>query len=135
MAIKSTRKPHCEQTTMIKTTIAAVAFIVAGITASAAQAHGKIVASEPKAGGELQAGPKEIRLRFNEALESAFSKIALVDAREAAIALSGITVDKNDPKVIFAQVPALKPGQYRVRWTAMTHDGHKTKGEFGFKVE
>lgn len=120
---------------MIKTTIAAVALIVASVTAPVAQAHAKIVTSEPKAGGELQAAPKEIRLGFNEKLEPAFSKIGLVDAKEVEITLPGITVDKNDPKIIFTTVPALKPGQYRVRWSAMTHDGHKTKGEFGFKVK
>ncbi|MDB5918086.1 MAG: hypothetical protein JWR40_2320 [Massilia sp.] len=119
---------------MIKTTIATVALVVAGVAASAAQAHGKIVASEPKADGELQAAPKYIRLRFNEALEPAFSKIGLVDAKEVAITLPKATVDKNDPKVIFTEVPALEPGRYRVRWTAMTHDGHKTQGQFGFKV-
>jgi len=126
---------------MIRKKFAAAALVAltvlafAGVTASSAQAHGKMVASEPKAGAELQAGPRQIRLRFNEALERAFSKIALVDASEVAIALPGITVDKNDPKVMIAEVPALKAGQYRVRWSVMTRDGHKTGGEFDFKVK
>jgi methionine-rich copper-binding protein CopC len=120
---------------MIKNTIIAAAFIAASIAASAAQAHAKIVASEPIAGGELQAGPKQIRLRFNEKLEPAFSKIELVDAKDVSITLARITVDKKDPTVIFAEVPALQAGQYRVRWLTMSHDGHKTKGEFGFKVK
>ena len=120
---------------MIKNHIAATALMVASMAAPAAQAHGKIVASEPKAGAELQAAPKHIRLQFNEKLEPAFSKIGLVDANEVAITLAKITLDKTDPKVMFAEVPSLAPGQYRVRWTAMAHDGHKTKGEFGFKVK
>lgn len=124
---------------MTKTTIAAAALVAATIAtiiaAPAAQAHAKIVTSEPKAGGELPAAPKQIRLGFNEKLEPAFSKIQLVDAKEVAIPLPKISVDKNDPKIIFTEVPALQAGQYRVRWSTMTHDGHKTKGEFGFKVK
>jgi methionine-rich copper-binding protein CopC len=120
---------------MIKKTIVAFALIAASLTASVAQAHAKIVASEPKADGEPQAAPKQIRLRFNEKLEPAFSKIELVDAREVAITLPRISVDKDDPKVIYTAVPALQAGQYRVRWVTMSHDGHKTSGEFGFKVK
>ena len=119
---------------MIKTTFAAAMLIFASMTASSAQAHGKIVASEPKAGAELSAGPSHIRLRFNERLESAFSKIGLVDVSEVAVALPAVTVDKIDPNVMVAAVPALAAGQYRVRWSAMTRDGHKTHGEFGFRV-
>ena len=122
---------------MIEKTISAAALTVllfASLTASSARAHGKLVASEPTAGVELPAAPKQIRLRFNEKLESAFSKIGLVDASEAAIALPAATVDKSDPNVMVAAVPALGAGQYRVRWSVMTRDGHKTRGEFAFKV-
>ena len=119
---------------MIKTSVAAAMLIFASMTASSAYAHGKIVASEPKAGAELPTGPSHIRLRFNEKLERAFSKMALADASGRAIALPDITVDQRDPNVMSAEVPALKAGQYRVRWSVMTRDGHKTGGEFGFKV-
>lgn len=33
-----------------------------------------------------------------------------------------------------AALPPLSAGAYRIRWSAMTHDGHKTKGEVTFKV-
>lgn len=118
-----------------KNLIAALAIAAAGLAAPAVQAHAKIAASQPKADSELQAAPKEIRLKFNEALEPAFSKIELVDAKEVAIALPKIELDKNDPKVMFTAVPALHPGQYRVRWSTMTHDGHKAKGQFAFRIK
>ena len=120
---------------MIEKIIAVAVLIVASVTAPSARAHGKLVASEPTAGAELQAGPSHIRLRFNERLESAFSKIGLVDVSEVAVALPAVTVDKIDPNVMVAAVPALAVGQYRVRWSVMTRDGHKTHGEFGFRVQ
>lgn len=110
---------------------------VCALTAAsaAAQAHAKLESSLPKANSELAGAPVEIRLRFNEPLEAAFSKIALVDARQAAVILPAIAIDKADPKVMFTAAPPLKPGKYEVRWTAMTHDGHKVKGQYAFSVK
>lgn len=118
-----------------KNIIAAIMLAAAGAAASVAHAHAKIATTEPKAGSELQSPPKEIRLHFNESLEEAFSKIELVDAKQLPVKLAKTAVDKSDPKVMFTAVPALKSGQYAVRWTAMTHDGHKVKGQFTFKVK
>ena len=118
-----------------KNMLAAFILAAAGAATSAAQAHAKIESSQPKADSVLPAAPKEIRLQFNEPLEAAFSKVQLVDAKEADIALPKITLDKANPKVMFTALPPLQPGQYRVRWTAMTHDGHKVKGQFAFRVK
>jgi methionine-rich copper-binding protein CopC len=115
--------------------IAAFALAVSAVAGAPAQAHAKIESSQPAAGSELQVAPKEIRLKFNEALEPAFSKIMLVDAKDAEIALPRIALDKDDPKVMFTAVPALPAGQYSVRWSTMTHDGHKVKGQFAFRIK
>ncbi|WP_394780942.1 copper homeostasis periplasmic binding protein CopC [Undibacterium sp.] len=113
-------------------------FVTATVLASVmsfAQAHAKLEESEPKAASQLSAAPKEIRLQFNEALEAAFSKIKLVGAGNAEIALTRQEVSKDDPKVLSAVVPVLSAGEYHVQWSAMAHDGHKTKGEFAFSVK
>lgn len=114
--------------------------IAAGIAASAfaataAHAHAKLETSEPLAGSVLASAPKQLRLGFNEALEPGFSKIRLVDSRNAEIALPRAQVDKTDPTAMTAPLPALPSGTYRVQWTTMTHDGHKTKGDFTFQVK
>lgn len=106
------------------------------LSASAlAQAHAKIEASQPAAGSALAAAPTEIRLTFNEALEPAFSKIELVDGKQAAVPMPKVALDPADAKIMFAPVPGLAPGPYQVRWTAMTHDGHKVKGQYAFTVK
>lgn len=115
-----------------KNIIAACALIAAS---AAGQAHAKLESSLPKANSELAGAPAEIRLRFNEPLEAAFSKIALIDANQAAITLPAIAIDKADPAVMFAAPPPLKPGRYEVRWTAMTRDGHKVRGQYVFSVK
>jgi methionine-rich copper-binding protein CopC len=118
-----------------KNIVATIILVAAGAAASVAHAHAKIASTEPKADSELHSAPKEIRLQFNEALEGAFSKIELVDAKEAAVTLPNAAVDKSDPKVMYTAVPALQPGKYSVHWSTMTHDGHKAKGQFSFKVK
>lgn len=116
----------------------ALKWIVAGtlaLSAAGAFAHAKLESSEPKAASVLDAAPKRIHLQFNEALEQAFSKIALTGPHNAAVALPKAAVDKDNPKAMTVALPALQAGQYRVQWSTLTHDGHKTKGEFTFKVK
>ena len=110
------------------------ALAVASVLASSAWAHAKLEAAEPKA-GSVAASPKEIRLKFNEVLEAPFSKIKLVDARDAVIEPSALAVDKDNPNLLVAEMPALAAGAYRVQWSTMTRDGHKVKGEYAFTVK
>jgi methionine-rich copper-binding protein CopC len=119
----------------IKNLLVAGAVALAFGAASAAHAHARLEASEPKADTLLDASPKQIRLQFNEILEPAFSKITLVGANNSVIALSGLALDKANRKILTATVPPLQPGQYRMRWIAAGHDGHVTKGELSFRVK
>lgn len=115
--------------------IVAVLTLAAAGAASVAQAHAKIESSEPTPDSAMEGAPKAIRLHFNEALEPAFSKIELFDAEQAAVVLPKVAVDREDPKMMSTTVPALKSGKYSVRWTTMTHDGHKAKGQYSFTVK
>ena len=108
---------------------------IGSLCASLAQAHAKIDVAQPKADSELNAAPKEIRLHFTDTLEPAFSKIVLLDAKNAAVKLPKTVVGKADGKTMSAQLPMLGPGQYQVRWTIMTRDSHKVKGDYRFTVK
>lgn len=119
----------------IQRILAAGAFALAGAASSSAFAHAKLQSSDPQAGSTLASAPKQVRLKFNEALEPAFSKITLVGAGNKEIAVTAVAVDKADPSVMTAQLPPLAAGAYRIRWSAMTHDSHKTKGEVPFTVK
>ena len=119
----------------IRQLLAICVLTLAGTAAAPAFAHAKLVSAEPRAASQLDAAPREIRLHFNEALEPAFSTIALSDASQAEIALPAAAPDKADASTLVVALPVLRAGSYRVRWTAMTHDGHKTKGEFGFQIK
>jgi hypothetical protein len=119
----------------LKRLTAIAVLLGASCFASSAFAHAKLQASDPKAGSVLAVAPKAVRLTFNEALEPSFSKLAVVDAANAAVALKHSEVDKANPKVMTVALPPLHAGQYRVQWSAVTSDGHRVKGEFGFGVK
>ncbi|QOL48947.1 copper homeostasis periplasmic binding protein CopC [Massilia litorea] len=103
--------------------------------ASQAWAHAKLQASTPKADSVVSAAPAQLRLQFNEPLELPFSKVKLVDDKGVELQPSKIAVDAADPKTLVGVLPALHPGAWRVQWTTVTRDGHKVKGEFGFRVK
>ena len=114
--------------------VAVSAFALASSATSSAFAHAKLQSSDPQAGSTLAHAPRQLRLKFDEALEPAFSKIRLVGPAGRVIPVTA-TVDKTDPATMSAPLPALPAGGYRVQWSAMAHDGHKTKGEFTFQVK
>lgn len=100
-----------------------------------AWAHAKLQASTPKADSVVSPAPAQLRLQFNEPLELPFSKVRLVDDKGAVVEPSKTAVDGADPKTLVAVLPALHPGAWRVQWTTVTRDGHKVRGDFGFRVK
>ena len=119
----------------IKHILSIAALLGCAAVASTAQAHAKLESSDPKAGSTLDSAPRTVRMTFNEALEPAFSKVAIVDAANTATPLTHVEIDKANPKVMSATLPPLRPGQYKIQWSTVTNDGHKVKGEFGFSVK
>jgi methionine-rich copper-binding protein CopC len=119
----------------IKPFLAVITFALASAVTSSAFAHAKLQSSDPQAGSTLDAAPKQVRLKFNDALEPAFSKIKLTGPQNNGIAVTATTVDKSDPTVMSAPLPPLSAGEYHIQWSTMTHDGHKVKGEVTFKVK
>jgi methionine-rich copper-binding protein CopC len=119
----------------VKSVLAVAAFGLASAVTSSASAHATLQSSDPRSGSTLAKSPSQVRLKFNEALEPAFSKIKLTGPRNSAIPLAAAAVDKADPSLLTAPLPALPAGEYRVAWTAMARDGHKVKGEITLKVK
>ena len=79
----------------------------------------------------LHEAPKQVRIRFDSRLEDVFSIIVVKDATGERI--SGRTkLDPDSLKTLEVSLPALKPGEYHVYWTALSWDGHRTKGDYVF---
>lgn len=112
--------------------IAAIAVSIAPVVASA---HGKLESAEPAAGSTVSTVASPLRLTFNEALEPAFSTAHVTDATGHAVSTEKAKVESGNPRALTIPVSKLAAGTYSVDWSVMTHDGHKTKGQYRFTVK
>ena len=85
--------------------LAVSTFALASAATSSAFAHAKLQSSDPRAGSTLDTAPKQVRLKFNETLEPAFSRIRLTGPGNKAIAVTAAIVDKADPTIMTAPLP------------------------------
>jgi copper resistance protein C len=91
--------------------------------------------SEPKVGATMAVAPSRIRIWFDGALEPAFSSLRVQDANGQWIDAGDGHVDPADPTLLEVNLRPLVPGRYRVIWSVVARDGHRTEGDFAFTVE
>ncbi|TSP14644.1 MULTISPECIES: copper homeostasis periplasmic binding protein CopC [Cupriavidus] len=106
----------------------------------AAQAHPRLLTSDPQANAEV-AAPAKIELHFSETLTTQFSGAKLVMTGMPGMSHSPMPVDVKvsggeDGKTMVI-TPAKPPmsGDYRVEWRAVSADTHPVTGDFSFKVK
>jgi methionine-rich copper-binding protein CopC len=112
----------------------ALAALSISMPALGAAAHAFLDHSDPPAGADLPASPKEIRLTFSEAIEPRFSSIELTTSDGRPVAVGGAVPAPGDNKQLMLAVPPLGPGHYRVQWRVVSVDTHRTEGDFTFTV-
>lgn len=108
--------------------------ILLGTLASLAEAHAKLVSTTPVADSSVSS-PELIQVHFNEAVETKMSSIKLATGDGKSVSVMSM----NDAKVpstlaIMPNAP-LNAGLYKITWSAVTDDGHKTQGTFSFTVK
>jgi methionine-rich copper-binding protein CopC len=76
-----------------------------------------------------------VRIWFDSDLEPAFSKLIVRNSDNKVVDKEDSRVDPDNAKLLEVSVPALPPGQYHVIWNVVARDGHRTNGDFNFKVK
>jgi copper transport protein len=71
---------------------------------------------------------------FDGALEPVFSSIKVVNAGHQQVDNGDGGVNPVDHTVLDASLPPLPPGQYRIVWSVVAHDGHRTEGDLAFTI-
>jgi len=107
-----------------------IAALVAGF-AGPALAHTLLEKAAPAAGENLRTPPTAVTLHFTEALEPAFSGIAVTDDAGHDEAAGPVSVGGTEMDL---PLKPLAPGRYRVSWHAVSVDTHRTEGKYGFLV-
>ena len=98
---------------------------------AAALADADLVESTPKADSTVTQLTQVI-LTFNQALNADRSSVVLRTGGQT-VAEGG--VDLENPSTMVAYIDAAVPGDYEVRYTANSEDGHLVRDTFGFRFE
>jgi methionine-rich copper-binding protein CopC len=91
--------------------------------------------SEPAVGSAVTASPPLVRIWFDSELEGEFSEIRVENSATERVDKGDGWVDKTDAKLLEVDLPPLPAGVYRVFWTAVSRDGHRTEGSYTFTVK
>ncbi|MBI3326806.1 MAG: copper resistance protein CopC [Nitrospinae bacterium] len=91
--------------------------------------------AEPRVGARVTASPSHVRIWFDGALEPPFSTLRVQNASGQQVDEGDGRVDAADATLLEVSLPPLSPGTYRVIWSVVARDGHRTEGDYTFTVQ
>jgi methionine-rich copper-binding protein CopC len=109
-------------------------FLIVLTGAAQVEAHAFLKDAEPGVGSTIQACPSEVRIRFTENIEPAFSSIQVLDASGKEVDKRDVHLDRSDHALLQVSLPRLGAGIYKVVWRVVSVDTHVTNGSFTFRV-
>jgi methionine-rich copper-binding protein CopC len=98
------------------------------------EAHAFLQRAEPAVGSTVQTSPGEVRIRFTENIEPAFSSIQVFDPSGKKVDKHDVGLDRSDHALLHVSLPRLGAGIYKVVWRVVSVDTHVTSGSFTFQV-
>lgn len=99
-----------------------------------ALAHAVPDRAEPEVGAVINKSPVHVRIWFDGVLEPLFSTLQVRNTSGEQVDRGDGHVDKSDPTLLEGSLPPLPPGTYRVFWSVVTRDGHRTQGDYTFTL-
>lgn len=106
------------------------------VLASLVWAHTALERSEPARAAHLAVPPTRIVLQFNEVVDPATSRVALVSPGGDTVQLVARRPADTTRRVIEADATGMNvPGEWRVAWRLIGADGHAVTGSFEFHVD
>ena len=102
---------------------------------SLARGHAFPLRSEPRVGWTIATSPSKVTIWFDGELEPAFSTIAVYNSAKQRVDKGTSRIAPSDATVLEVDLPALPSGTYRVYWSAVAKDTHRTEGDFPFAIE
>jgi hypothetical protein len=117
----------------MKRTIVSLFLIILAGTAQV-EAHAFLRDAEPGVGSTVQKSPSEVRIRFTEDIEPAFSSIQVFDASGKEVDKHDVHLDRSDRAMLHVSLPRLGAGIYKVVWRVVSVDTHVTNGNFTFRI-
>jgi len=100
-----------------------------------ALAHSMLVKAEPPRRAVLATAPTQVRLWFNEEIESAYASLVVLDTGKNPVTEVKPQLAPDDQKSIVLPLPELAPGKYSVKFRVLSLDGHVIQSSFDFTVK
>lgn len=99
-----------------------------------AWAHAFPVQQTPGAGTELSVSPDKVSILFDAELESSFFDLRVVDESDQAVSTGAAHLAPDNNKLLEIDLKTLDAGKYHVFWSVVSRDGHRTNGDYSFRV-
>jgi copper resistance protein C len=116
----------------VRTVILAAALL---LSPPPAGAHAFPDHADPRVGSTVSPPPPEVRIWFDGEIEPVFSTIRVDSEDKQRVDRGDGGVSPQDNRLLVVRVPPLAPGKYRVYWSVVARDGHRTEGDYPFKVK
>jgi methionine-rich copper-binding protein CopC len=97
-------------------------------------AHAQLSESEPAAGETVAESPEQVRLRFNEPVDAAFSPLKVYDSSGERVDEDDARKDPGDARAVEASLEELTQGTYTVEYRVTSVDGHVVEDTYDFSV-
>ena len=104
------------------------------LAANVCFAHAVVVNSTPRNGEALRTPPQQIELRFNVRIEQSFARASLRSDGSEALTLKPAASSVAQSERLVIPLPALRSGEYELRYKVLATDGHTTEGVLRFRV-
>ena len=102
---------------------------------SVAGGHTFPLHADPRVGSTVNGTPSEVRIWFDGEIEPVFSTIRVENAEKQRVDTGDGGVSPQDRRLLTVRVAPLPPGKYRVFWSVIARDGHRTEGDHPFRVK
>jgi copper resistance protein C len=115
------------------TTLISALLLITWPVISAAHAH--MEKSIPDTNSELTTPPQKVELWFSEGVQAEWSKIEVTDSSGNRVDKDAVDGTKDEPNYLHVKLNGVHSGSYNVKWSTLSHDGHRVKGEYSFTVK
>lgn len=116
----------------LKLVIVSCSLALAAATPLWLQAHAFPDHAEPQVGAVITISPARVRIWFDSILEPLFSTLQVRNTSDQQVDRGDGHVDESDKTLLEGSLPPLSPGTYRVFWSVVARDGHRTQGDYTF---
>ncbi|HUB64990.1 MAG TPA: copper resistance CopC family protein [Methylocella sp.] len=97
-------------------------------------AHAIIVRTSPEQGAVAPQTVGKVEVWYDAGIRSEFVALAVINAAGDRVDKHDAAIDTFDPSHVSTSVEALTPGEYTVRYRALSADGHQVSGAWVFEV-